>query len=528
MKALILLTLSLNVFAGYIVKQIRTGDEVQVESVVPTTKNPIEKSTLIRDIPVLLAEHEAASKEIYEEILYRDDALPEKYQSYLYTNHDWSAPRGSELRTLVDQGKPDNRINLTILGDGYTESEKQKFFDDAKRITDDLFGESTFESYLPLFNVYAVFVPSRESGLTDIKRVDTAFGLYRSPKGSKRGVMPGNTFAIERALRVAPATDYPIIIANDDFYGGLGGRYAITTRSLTSGSMVLRHELGHNFGSVGEEYDGGQVYRGANFSRNPESDWGHWMDHGRVRYDSKFLTGAYLWKNLDGSPYVENFNFPESDDYYFQLNVSSVGWESEDDVKIMLDGKELDLEGVLTVDRSFFKTGLTDLSKGSHKLEVVDNNGDGDNVLAFANGYAYPKSYDFTHGKIAAFNVFDSGNRKRGYRPTHGACLMRDMRVKTFCSVDIENMWLRFLGKVSLVDSLDAEDGELVLKTPNLDGLNVKWFKSVDGTFIELRNQANQSKIQASSGEYRVDVQFKTREIRKSSSNLKVSETIRI
>ena len=50
-------------------------------------------------------------------------------------------------------------------------------------------------------------------------------------------------------------------------WGGLGGRYAITTRSLTSGSMVLRHELGHNFSNVGEEYDGGQVYSGANFSR---------------------------------------------------------------------------------------------------------------------------------------------------------------------------------------------------------------------------------------------------------------------
>ena len=41
-------------------------------------------------------------------------------------------------------------------------------------------------------------------------------------------------------------------VRSEQRYGGLGGRYAITTRSKNSGSMVLRHELGHNFGNVGE------------------------------------------------------------------------------------------------------------------------------------------------------------------------------------------------------------------------------------------------------------------------------------
>lgn len=53
-------------------------------------------------------------------------------------------------------------------------------------------------------------------------------------------------------------------LGNDEFYGGLGGEFTISTSSETSGTIVLRHEMGHNFANVGEEYDGGQVYRGAN------------------------------------------------------------------------------------------------------------------------------------------------------------------------------------------------------------------------------------------------------------------------
>ena len=175
----------------------------------------------------------------------------------------------SEVRELVKTGSDENRIVLVIIGDGYTLEEKEKYYKDVNRMVDDLFREVTFKSYLPLFNIYAVYTPSNDSGITDLIEKDTAFGLYRAPKGSKRGIMPGDRLAMERALNLASSkVDYPIVIANDDYYGGLGGRYAITTRSLNSGSMVLRHELGHNFSNVGEEYDGGQVYSGANFSRS--------------------------------------------------------------------------------------------------------------------------------------------------------------------------------------------------------------------------------------------------------------------
>lgn len=230
--------------------------QTEILSVRDTAQTVRQDEVVLRSQPYGFAEHgEAPSAETYTESYVAESALSAEHRQRLRADSLQAKPvwEGSEVRTIVDQGPSENRIDLTIVGDGYTEAEKTRFFEDAKRLTDDMFIGQTFASYLPLFNVHAVFVPSNESGLSDVERKDTALKLHRSPQGSKRGILPGDRRAAERALGLAPDTDYPILVANDDFYGGLGGRYAITTRSHNSGTMVLRHELGHNFGSVGEE-----------------------------------------------------------------------------------------------------------------------------------------------------------------------------------------------------------------------------------------------------------------------------------
>ena len=80
--------------------------------------------------------------------------------------------------------------------------------------------------------------------------------------------VPGNAQGARDACALAAGCDYPSIIGNDPFYGGLGGEFVIATESETSGTIVLRHEMGHNFVNVGEEYDGGSVYRGVNSAPN--------------------------------------------------------------------------------------------------------------------------------------------------------------------------------------------------------------------------------------------------------------------
>jgi hypothetical protein len=544
--------LSLNSQAGVIVghKGPTTGGDLSKLNLLWAKSTSLEpekgvESKVLKSLPFILSEELPASTDTYEEILVTDAVAERLSLLRISSERSIAAPAGSEMRTIVEQGLPENRICLTFLGDGYTENEKERFYADIARLTKDLFEGDTFASYLPLFNVYAVFTPSRDSGITDgNNRKQTAFGLYRTPAGSKRAILPGNTFAMESALRLAPKTDYPIVIANDEFYGGLGGRYAITTRSIQSGQIVLRHELGHNFGDVGEEYDGGQVYSGANSTRNPSKpSWSHWIEGTPRTYEMKMLDGQYLWQNLSSNPVRSNFKFPAPNakgPYSFGIELSSVGWESPDDVAILLDGQPVKIEGTFTDDRSFFRV-IVDrtLDSGNHTLEIRDNGIDQDNVLAFANLYAYEADYNFT-GKYGSYMTYD----ERGsvsYRPTHAQCIMRDMLVKHFCSVDQENMWIRFLDRVSLVDSLvttpgtGAARGEktVTLTTPKLSGLEINWFiRSRNGSEQELSEFKNQTSFQVPAGFSGKDlvakIRFSNSEIRKQSDRLSAERAIRI
>ena len=538
---------------AYRVETVRDSEgNVDILSVKGTEQTVRRDEVVLRSQPYGFAEHgETPSSEVYTESYVAESALTADQRSALAETSLQEAPvwEGSEVRTIVDQGPSDNRIDLTIVGDGYTEAEKTRFFEDAKRLTDDMFVGQTFASYLPLFNVHAVFVPSNESGLTDTERKDTALKLKRSPEGSKRGILPGDRRAAERAIGLAPDTDYPILVANDDFYGGLGGRFAITTRSENSGTMVLRHELGHNFGSVGEEYDGGQVYSGANHSRSANVPWTQWKDADGKVHEAEALATGYPWQNLSAGPITLDFKVPKPDasgPKQVGIDVSSVGWEKDTDVEILIDGEPQEYEGVYTEDRSFFKLkDAASLPAGPHQLTVREKNPDGNNVVASIRINAYPADYDFRPDKVGGFPSFNYNGDHVGYRPTHESCLMRNMRLTKFCSVDQENMWHQFLNRVDLIDSVkvlpskDGGDGErrVELNTPNLPNLDVRWYKkSVDGEGLpqeteltDLRGHTSwEVSSEAAAGDYRAEVSFSTEEVRQYSDRFRTSENFQI
>lgn len=514
-------------------------------------KNPRK----LQSIPMMVSEDAASSIEIFEEWVYPNSQLPKIFQQSQFktlaalpnnteTDYESSAIAAQkEFRTLIDQGPAANRICLTLVGDGYTLAEKEKFFSDSARLTKELFVGQTFASYLPLFNVYAVFIPSKESGLSDGKKKDTALGLYRAPAGSKRGIMPGNVSVIESTLKLAPKTDFPILIANDDYYGGLGGRYAITTRSERSGIIVLRHELGHNFGVVGEEYDGGYAYFGANSSSNLNVDWAPWLTETKgVEQAGLYLLGGYLWTNLSNGKQSLDFDLPaptSGTSYTYAIELSTVGWETSKDVRVTLDHQVVDAVGDYTNDRAFLKiqTQAT-LAPGSHHLEFEEVIHDGDNVLGFAQVFAYPDNYNFNSSAISAYRTYDSDMNLAGYRPTHDQCLMRDMLKTDFCSVDKENMWIRFLQRIQLIDDLAVMSNingskTISLKTPKLNGLQVHWYKSDGGSYTELVDRKNQLEWTlpsntSPSGAYQVKVEFQTSEVRTSTSDFTVTQAFNL
>ena len=132
------------------------------------------------------------------------------------------------------------------------------------------------------------------------------------------------------------ACDFPSLIGNSDYYGGLGGEFTISTRSETSGTIVLRHELGHNLIPVGEEYDGGYVYSGVNSASNLNkvNKWNAWLSGNTIqKEDSVLLVQEYPWYDLNNGPWIKNFivtnenDVNEDDDSTWLLKLSLSGAE---------------------------------------------------------------------------------------------------------------------------------------------------------------------------------------------------------
>ena len=69
-----------------------------------------------------------------------------------------------EVQTLKLSGDTDKRINLVILSEGYQTSEFPQFITDATSFINAMFSQSPFLEYANYFNVYAIKVPSNQSG----------------------------------------------------------------------------------------------------------------------------------------------------------------------------------------------------------------------------------------------------------------------------------------------------------------------------------------------------------------------------
>ena len=63
-------------------------------------------------------------------------------------------------------GPPAERLNLVVMGDGYTASEMQKFRDDVDRNLNVQWSVEPFRSYRNYFNVYRLEIESQDSGIS--------------------------------------------------------------------------------------------------------------------------------------------------------------------------------------------------------------------------------------------------------------------------------------------------------------------------------------------------------------------------
>ncbi len=169
-----------------------------------------------------------------------------------------------EVVTLMDNGALATKVDILIIGDGYTTADLQKFKDDARHFNEVMFDTPPFKERAKDFNVRAVCAVSAESGI-DVpdKNVwkSTALGCMYNTFGSERYVLTEENRALRDLAGTVPY-DFICILINDSRYGG-GGIYQLYTTTYTiertpgqewQRDYVYVHEFGHSFGGLGDEY----------------------------------------------------------------------------------------------------------------------------------------------------------------------------------------------------------------------------------------------------------------------------------
>ncbi len=162
------------------------------------------------------------------------------------------------LITIQKMGEPETKVDLLILGDGYTAQERSKFEEDAKRATEILFSRSPFKEHRKDFNVWGLCPPASEPG---ISRPST--GQYRHPPlgtsydtfDSERYIMTTDNKALRDVASWAPY-EFIEILTNSKTYGGGGifNLYATVAADSEWMPYVFVHEFGHHFAGLADEY----------------------------------------------------------------------------------------------------------------------------------------------------------------------------------------------------------------------------------------------------------------------------------
>jgi hypothetical protein len=171
---------------------------------------------------------------------------------------DSKPPSPGPLITLQKNGPSSEKVDILILGDGYTAAERGKFEKDARRLVDILFSVEPFKQRRADFNVWGLCPPARESGISrpslGIHR-DSPIGATYDAFGSERYVLTFENRRFREAASFAPY-DHVEILTNSKTYGGGGifNLYSTVAADSLWSPYVFVHEFGHHFAGLADEY----------------------------------------------------------------------------------------------------------------------------------------------------------------------------------------------------------------------------------------------------------------------------------
>jgi hypothetical protein len=162
------------------------------------------------------------------------------------------------LMELQKMGDPAGKVDLLVLGDGYTAAERTKFEKDARRFIEALFATPPFREHRTDFNVWGLCPAAEQSGVSR-----PSSGIYqRSPLGASYDTFGTERYVLtmeNRTLRdVASFAPYEFIeiLVNGETYGGGGifNQFASVAIDNPWSAYVGVHEFAHHFAGLADEY----------------------------------------------------------------------------------------------------------------------------------------------------------------------------------------------------------------------------------------------------------------------------------
>ncbi len=172
--------------------------------------------------------------------------------------HRESPAYANAVVAIHESGDPATKVDLLLLGDGYTAGEHDAFIAKAKELTAILFDTSPFRERSNDFNIWALAPAAAVSG---VSRPST--GTFReSPIGatydafrSERYILTFDNKSMRRIASSAPY-DFIEILTNTEVYGG-GGIYGLFSTAAANSEWapyLFVHEFGHHFAGLADEY----------------------------------------------------------------------------------------------------------------------------------------------------------------------------------------------------------------------------------------------------------------------------------
>ena len=172
---------------------------------------------------------------------------------------DRSTPARHTLIEIQRQGEPQAKVDLLLLGDGYTAAECGRAFrTHARQAAEALFALEPFRSRRTDFNVWGLCPPSPQSGIASPSRGwfrRTPVGAAYDAFGSERYILTFENRAWRDIAGWAPY-EYVTILTNGDTYGG-GGLFNVFSTAAAGNAFadyLFVHEFAHHFAGLADEY----------------------------------------------------------------------------------------------------------------------------------------------------------------------------------------------------------------------------------------------------------------------------------